>query len=277
MASNGGVRTCMASTPVPSPTPGAAHDAAPSTENASMPVTSATQNESYPRRPPRLAKSTTAAVPERINGAAVTPSGLPPADAAGATDGCAVSMTATMRLASDDVWRESDQVIRTCGGSAVAFGRRVPTPVRPQSRGQAGTAAGRSAHPCWPSPPPAPRRPPAARPPPAPAAQPAAWHDTGKLPASTSDRPHGADPGLVKVNVPESRRLARLISAPMSRTARDLGYAWPRWRRRYQARARWHYYHAQLLKAARVSHTTTALRDLSPAASFRIGMGWVDR
>ena len=103
MASNGGVRTCMASTPVPSPTPGAARDAAPSTENASMPVTSATQNESYPRRPARLARSTTAAAPERINGAAVTPSGLPPADAAGTTGGCAVSMTATMRLASDDV------------------------------------------------------------------------------------------------------------------------------------------------------------------------------
>ena len=46
MASSGGVRTCMASTPVPSPTPGAARDAAPSTENASIPVTSATQNES---------------------------------------------------------------------------------------------------------------------------------------------------------------------------------------------------------------------------------------
>jgi hypothetical protein len=34
----------------------------------------------YPRRSARLARSTTEAVPERINGAAVTPSGLPPAD-----------------------------------------------------------------------------------------------------------------------------------------------------------------------------------------------------
>jgi len=144
MASNGGVRTCIASTPVPSPTPGAADDAAPSTENASMPVTSATQNESYPRRSARLARSTTAAVPERINGAAVTPSGLLPADAAGATGGCAVSMTATMRLASDDVWRESDQVIRTCGGPPVAFGRRAPAPVRPQSRGPAGSLSSSS-------------------------------------------------------------------------------------------------------------------------------------
>jgi hypothetical protein len=42
-----------------------------------------------------------------------------------------------MRLASDDVWRESDQVIRACGGPAVAFGRHAPAPVRPQSRGPA--------------------------------------------------------------------------------------------------------------------------------------------
>jgi hypothetical protein len=62
----------------------------------------------------------------------------------------------------------------------------------------------------------------------------------------------GDDPGLVKVSVPEARRLARLAAAPMSRAARDLGYAWSRWRRRHQARARWHHYHARL-KAARVT------------------------
>jgi SRSO17 transposase len=82
--------------------------------------------------------------------------------------------------------------------------------------------------------------------------QPAAWHDTGKLPASADDQPPGDDPGLVKVSVPEARRLARLAAAPMSRAARDLGCAWSRWRRRHQARARWHHYHAQF-KAARVS------------------------
>jgi hypothetical protein len=38
----------------------------------------------------------------------------------------------------------------------------------------------------------------------------------------------------------------------MSSAARDLGYAWSRWRRRHQARALWHHYHAQL-KAARVT------------------------
>jgi SRSO17 transposase len=87
---------------------------------------------------------------------------------------------------------------------------------------------------------------------PPPAGQPAAWRDTGKLPVTADDRPPGDDPGLVKVSVPEARRLTRLVTAPMSRTARDLGYAWSRWRRRHQARARWHHYHARL-KAARVT------------------------
>src|SRR5271166_3540910 len=43
-----------------------------------------------------------------------------------------------------------------------------------------------------------------------------------------------------KVSALEARRLARLATAPMSRAARDLGHAWSRWRRRHQARARWH-------------------------------------
>ena len=81
------------------------------------------------------------------------------------------------------------------------------------------------------------------------AGQPAAWRDTGKLPASADDQPPGDDPGLAKVSVPEARRLARLAAAPMSRAARDLGCAWSRWRRRHQARARWHHYHARLTAA----------------------------
>jgi hypothetical protein len=84
------------------------------------------------------------------------------------------------------------------------------------------------------------------------AGQPVAWRDTGKLPASANDRPPGADPGLVKVSVPEARRLLRLATEPMTRAARDLGHAWSRWRRRHQARARWHHYHARL-KTAQVT------------------------
>ena len=98
--------------------------------------------------------------------------------------------------------------------------------------------------------------PPVADPPPAAGnKQPAAWRDTGKLPASADDRPPGDDPGLVKVSVSEARRLARLATAPMSRAARDLGYTWSRWRRRHQARARWHHYHAQL-QVSRPRHLT---------------------
>jgi SRSO17 transposase len=78
------------------------------------------------------------------------------------------------------------------------------------------------------------------------AGQPEAWRDTGKLPASAGDQPPGDDPGLVKVSVPEARRLLRLATTPMNCTAPDLGYAWSLWRRRHQARARWHHYHARL-------------------------------
>jgi hypothetical protein len=94
--------------------------------------------------------------------------------------------------------------------------------------------------------------PPAGDPPAGPAGQPEAWRDTGKLPASAGDQPPGDDPGLVEVSVPGARRLARLATVPMSSAARDLGHAWSRWRRRHQARARWHHYHARL-KAARVT------------------------
>ena len=87
---------------------------------------------------------------------------------------------------------------------------------------------------------------PGSDPPGAGAGQPEAWRDTGKLPASVDDQPPGGDPGLVKVSVPEARRLARLATAPISR---ELGYTWSRWRRRHQARARWHHYHARLTTA----------------------------
>ena len=49
---------------------------------------------------------------------------------------------------------------------------------------------------------------PGSDPPASTAGQPTAWRDTGKLPASADDRPPGDDPGLVKVSVPEARRLA---------------------------------------------------------------------
>ncbi len=77
------------------------------------------------------------------------------------------------------------------------------------------------------------------------AAQPAAWADTGILPAS-ADEPPPENPGMVKVSVPEARRLLRLATTPMTATTRQLGYAWSRWRRKHQARARYHHYQARL-------------------------------
>jgi SRSO17 transposase len=79
-------------------------------------------------------------------------------------------------------------------------------------------------------------------------AQPAAWADTGILPVS-ADQPLSEDPGMVKVSVPEARRLLRLAIAPMTATARQLGYAWSRWRRKHQARARYHHYQARMSAA----------------------------
>jgi SRSO17 transposase len=81
------------------------------------------------------------------------------------------------------------------------------------------------------------------------AAQPAAWTDTGILPAS-ADEPPPKHPGMVKVSVPESRRLLRLATTPMTAAARQLGYAWSRWRRKHQARARYHHYKARLQAAS---------------------------
>jgi len=83
---------------------------------------------------------------------------------------------------------------------------------------------------------------------PAAAAQPAAWADTGILPAS-ADQPPPEDPGMVKVSVPETRRLLNLATTPMTAAARQLGYAWSRWRRKHQARARYHHYQARLRAA----------------------------
>jgi SRSO17 transposase len=92
--------------------------------------------------------------------------------------------------------------------------------------------------------PPAPL-PQATRPVPGAAAQPAAWAGTAILPAS-ADQPPPEDPGMVKVSVPEARRLLRLAATPMTAAARQLGYAWSRWRRKHQARARYHHYQARL-------------------------------
>ncbi|HEV2258378.1 MAG TPA: IS701 family transposase [Streptosporangiaceae bacterium] len=77
------------------------------------------------------------------------------------------------------------------------------------------------------------------------AAQPAARADTGILPAS-ADEPPPDDPGMVKVSVPEARHLLNLATTPMTTATRQLGYAWSLWRRKHQARARYHHYQTRL-------------------------------
>ncbi len=94
----------------------------------------------------------------------------------------------------------------------------------------------------------------AARPQPAAAApaaagqQPWDWRDTGILPASADELPP-EHPGLVKVSVPEARRLLHLATTPMTPATRQFGHAWSRWRRKHQARARYHHYQARLRAA----------------------------
>jgi hypothetical protein len=78
--------------------------------------------------------------------------------------------------------------------------------------------------------------------------QPQAWRDTAELPARPDQQPPD-DPGMVRVSVPEARRLLRLTTTPMTHGAREPGHAWSRWRRRHQARARWHHYQARLRTA----------------------------
>lgn len=73
-----------------------------------------------------------------------------------------------------------------------------------------------------------------------------AREDAGKGYVAGADDPPPQDPGLVKVSVPEARRLLRLATTPISHAARQLGYAWSRWRRRHQARARYHHYQTRL-------------------------------
>jgi SRSO17 transposase len=72
--------------------------------------------------------------------------------------------------------------------------------------------------------------------------QPEHWRDTGKLPVRPGEQPP-RDMGLIRVTVPEARRL---LAASARGTFRC---AWSAWRRRHQARARWHHYQAQLQAA----------------------------
>lgn len=74
------------------------------------------------------------------------------------------------------------------------------------------------------------------------------WADTGALPSRADEIPP-AEIGMVKVSVPEARRLLRLAATPMRHTEQALHQSWSQWRRHHQARSRWHHYQAQLRAA----------------------------
>ena len=73
IAASGGVRSWSAITPVPRPSAGAATDTAPSRENASLPLASATQSESYPSRSASRAVAIVVGAPSACSGAVVAP------------------------------------------------------------------------------------------------------------------------------------------------------------------------------------------------------------
>lgn len=59
-----------------------------------------------------------------------------------------------------------------------------------------------------------------------------------------ADRPRPADTGMIALTVPEIQRLLSLILPGRTRLGPDIGFhlRWSEWRRRHQARARWHHY-----------------------------------
>ena len=79
--------------------------------------------------------------------------------------------------------------------------------------------------------------------------QPEHWRDTGRLP-ERAWQAAPPDTGLTRVTVPEARKLLALLALPAHRASEIFRYAWSIWRRRHQARARWHHYQAQLRAAA---------------------------
>jgi SRSO17 transposase len=79
--------------------------------------------------------------------------------------------------------------------------------------------------------------------------QPGHWRDTGKLPARPGEAPP-RDVGLIRITVPEARRLFALLMPSVNQVSEIFRDTWSIWRRRHQARARWHHYQTRLQAAA---------------------------
>jgi SRSO17 transposase len=63
-------------------------------------------------------------------------------------------------------------------------------------------------------------------------------------PPTHPDQPPPANPGLIPLTVAELKRLYNLLTRTLNNTAHHLHWNW--WRRRHQARARWHHHRTRL-------------------------------
>lgn len=74
-----------------------------------------------------------------------------------------------------------------------------------------------------------------------------ATHPTPVLP-DDPDQKLPADCGMTALTVPEIQRLLATTTKPKRLAISDAGFhlAWSDWRRRHQARARWHHYRTRL-------------------------------
>jgi hypothetical protein len=79
--------------------------------------------------------------------------------------------------------------------------------------------------------------------------QPAAWRDTGTLP-TRPDQPPPADHGMIKVTIAEARRLLAIAASATTTAVKFFHLRWSQWRRRHQARARWHHWRTRLRRYA---------------------------
>jgi SRSO17 transposase len=79
--------------------------------------------------------------------------------------------------------------------------------------------------------------------------QPRHWRDTGRLPTRPGETPP-RDIGLIRITVPEARRLFALLTPPASQVSEIFRDTWSIWRRRHQARARWHHCQTRFQAAA---------------------------
>jgi SRSO17 transposase len=79
--------------------------------------------------------------------------------------------------------------------------------------------------------------------------QPPSWRETGTLPVRP-DQPPPADHGMIKVTIAEARRLLAIATSTATTAVKFFHLRWSQWRRRHQARARWHHWRTRLRRYA---------------------------